>query len=333
MPGPPKGGGRGGFGKDLSKLRLSVTRTLISLRPAPTRAYDPDVVGNAIRLALVGVLVCAGCGGPLARTRAENTRLESTVSSLRAEKRRDKRRIRELENQVVLLRAQAGSSGELPSLPVEVVGPGATPPAADRDPSLAALGHGAEVVGVAEDGTEIVYVGDAAAGKPGTLSSRDLEPDRTGRRATVPRTVARRAPASIAGPAGPPGPDDAAERYQQAMGRLRSGDHVAAVALLRELIVRHPRHELADNAQYWLGEAFYDQKDYPRAIDEFRKAASLYPTGNKVPDALLKLGFSHLAVGQVTEGRRALQQVVSVYPRSGPARLAAERLESLGGSP
>jgi tol-pal system protein YbgF len=313
---------------------VSATRTLISLRPAPTRAYDPYVVGNAIRLALVGVLVCAGCGGPLARTRAENTRLTSTVSSLRAEKRRDKRRIRELENQVVLLRAQAGTgSGELPSLPVEIVGPGATPPAADRDPTLAELGHGAEVVGVAEDGTEIVYVGDAAAGKPGTLSSRDLEPDRSGRRATVPRTVARRAPASLAAPPPAGGPDDAAERYQQAMGRLRSGDHVAAVALLRELIVRHPRHELADNAQYWLGEAFYDQKDYPRAIDEFRKAASLYPTGNKVPDALLKLGFSHLATGQIAEGRRALQQVVNVYPRSGPARLAAERLESLGGSP
>jgi tol-pal system protein YbgF len=295
-------------------------------------------VGFTIRLALVGALVCAGCGGPMARTRAENTRLESTVSTLRAEKRRDQRRIRELENQVVLLRAQASTGGsEMPALPVEVVAPGATPPAADRDPSLAELGRDAQVVGVAEDGTEIVYVGDAAAGKPGTLSDRDLEPDRAAgsaeRRAAIPRSVARRAP-TIAGPAAPAaGPDDAAERYQQAMGRLRSGDHVAAVALLRELIVRHPRHELADNAQYWIGEAFYDRKDYPRAVDEFRKAASLYPTGNKVPDALLKLGFSHLAVGQVAEGRRALEQVVSVYPRSGPARLAAERLESLGGSP
>jgi tol-pal system protein YbgF len=271
----------------------------------------------------------------MARTRAENTRLEATVASLRTEMRRDKRRIRELENQVTLLRDRGGGSGErpdMPSLPVEVVGPGATPPAGDGDPSLAEYGSDAAVVGVAEDGTEIVYVGDAAAGRPGTLSSSDLQPDRVPASGRV-KPQARRAPiaATSSGPAS--GPDDAAERYQQAMGRLKAGDHVAAVALLRELIRRHPRHELADNAQYWLGEAFYDQKDYARAIAEFRRAASDYPQGNKVPDALLKLGFSHLALGQIADGRRALQQVVTVFPRSGPARLAAQRLESLGGSP
>jgi len=299
-------------------------------------AYDPFVVGSTFRHALLGAVIWAsGCGGPLAQTRAENTRLQTTVTDLRADARKDKRRIRELENRVALLEGGTGveaapprAHADLPPLPVEVVAPGATPPPGDGDPSLADLGADAELVGVAEDGTEIVYVGDAAAGRPGTLSGDDLTPDRIPAAGRLPRARTGKAPptparASVA-------PDDAADRYQQAMGRLRSGDHVAAVALLRELITRYPRHELADNAQYWIGEAFYDQKDYPRAISEFRKAATDYPHGNKVPDAMLKLGFSYLAGGQIADGRRALQQVINVYPRTGPARLAAARLESLG---
>jgi tol-pal system protein YbgF len=299
-------------------------------------AYDPCVVGSTFRHALIGAVIwTCGCGGPLAKTRAENTRLQSTVTDLRADSRRDKRRIRELENRLALLEGGDGSperarrDGDMPSLRVEVVAPGTTPPAGDRDPSLSDLGEGAELVGVAEDGTEIVYVGDAAAGRPGTLSGDDLTPDRMPAGARLARARTR---ASASEPAGP---DDASQRYDQAIARLRSGDHVAAVALLRELITRYPRHELADNAQYWIGEAFYDQKDYPRAIAEFRRAASTYPRGNKVPDALLKLGFSYLASGQIADGRRTLEQVIAGYPRTGPARLAAARLESLGrgGSP
>ena len=305
-------------------------------------AYDPFVVGSTFRHALVGAVIwAAGCGGPLAKTRAENQRLRATVDELRAESRRDKRRIRELENRVALAEGGAGGQtaarrerSDVPSLPVEVVAPGATPPAGDRDPSLSDLGADAELVGVAEDGTAIVYVGDAAAGKPGTLSGADLQPDRVVSGARAPQPGRVRAP-SRAAPPSAPARDDGADRYQQAIGRLKSGDHVAAVALLRDLIARYPRHELADNAQYWLGEAFYDQKDYARAVSEFRKAARDYPTGNKVPDALLKLGFSYLALGQIADGRRALQQVVDSYPRTGPARLAAARLEQLGqgGSP
>ena len=344
-------------------------------------------MGTPVRFALVyplvGALAASGCGGPLARSRAENAQLDTTVDQLRAERRRDQRRIRELENEVVLLKDRvetaelAARRNGVPSLPVEVVAPGATPPAGDVDPSLGDLGDGAKVVGVTEDGTEIVYVGDAAAGRSGTLSGDDLQPDRMNGSARP----ARPAPAA-APPATPPRPakarpdpgpvpevheslsvardvprvsavrgrprdhdrprsgrtrgadrdeaTDATSLYQEAVAHLRAGEHASAIAQLRDLVTRFPRHDLADNALYWLGEAYYDQKDYPRAAAEFRRTVTDYPAGNKVPDAMLKLGFCYLALDQVAEARHVLEQVIAVYPKSPPAGLARKRLDALG---
>ena len=100
------------------------------------------------------------------------------------------------------------------------------------------------------------------------------------------------------------------------------------VAALRAFVTKYPRHDYADNAQYWLGEAFYAQKDYAHALTEFRKVIEVYPRGNKVPDALLKVGYCYQATGQGEKAHAVLQQVVTLYPKSEPATLAAKRLET-----
>ena len=89
-------------------------------------------------------------------------------------------------------------------------------------------------------------------------------------------------------------------------------------------------HDFADNAQYWLAEVYYDQKDYPTAVREFRRVMEKYPQGNKVPDALLKLGFCHLALGSTEVARQTLEQVVRSYPGHGAAALATAKLADLG---
>jgi tol-pal system protein YbgF len=90
----------------------------------------------------------------------------------------------------------------------------------------------------------------------------------------------------------------------------------------------YPRHDFADNAQYWLGEAHYAQQDYARALLEFRNVIETYPRGNKVPDALLKVGYCYQALGQSEKARAVLEQVVNLYPKTPPAVIAAKRLET-----
>ena len=321
------------------------------------------------RVLLLAAVLLPGCASQLSELKRANHTLSDQVTTLRAQARTDQATIRDQQNQIFVLKDQletaevagAKAPGQVPKLPVEVLKPSAEadPPAGDSD--LADLGDGARVVGVADDGTEIVYVGDAAAGKAAPPPEPDPDPSGASDD-PPPRPRAMRAPAPIAPvptstdrlavdrevpkvsavaahrPAPAPRPDhqdhpdlrDPRADYQAAVDALHAGDHAAAIAGLREFLRRYPDHDYADNAQYWLGEAYYDQKDYKRGLEEFRKTVERYPHGNTVPDAMLKVGFCYAALGQTDQARATLEELISVYPRSPSARLATTRLDTLG---
>jgi tol-pal system protein YbgF len=117
--------------------------------------------------------------------------------------------------------------------------------------------------------------------------------------------------------------------YRRSLEHLRAGRHDEAVAGFREFIKKHPDHDYADNAQYWLAECFYDRKDYGAAVREFQRVVERFPQGNKTPDALLKVGFSYLALGSARPGREKLEEVTRAYPRHPAAALAAAKLAEL----
>jgi tol-pal system protein YbgF len=114
--------------------------------------------------------------------------------------------------------------------------------------------------------------------------------------------------------------------YETALAALRAHDHERALAGFRRFVALHPHHDYADNAQYWMGECFYDQGDYTHAAEEFRRVVERYPHGNKVPDAMLKLGFSLAADGDPAAATRVLASLVKGFPRNQAARLASQRL-------
>jgi len=117
--------------------------------------------------------------------------------------------------------------------------------------------------------------------------------------------------------------------YRRSYDALRLGKHDEAADGFRDFLRRYPAHELADNAQYWLGECYYDVKDYTSAVREFRRVVERFSHGNKVPDALLKVGFSYLALGSIDAGKQTLEQLVRSYPRHETAVLATTRLAEI----
>lgn len=254
--------------------------------------------------------------------RDDNRRLNQAVSELRTERRAQERKLRDLQRQIDLARANqvAAVVPNMPQLPVEVVAPDKVVPA-----------NGPRVVGVTENGEEIVYEGDAALGKvaisddppPAPAPTRVARPtpQRTAPiAARTSRTPTRETPTDRGG--------DAAADYRAAVELVKSGQHEQAVTSLRAFIQKYSRHDYADNAQYWLGESFYARKEYQQALVEFRNVIETYPRGNKVPDALLKVGYCYQSLGQTDKARAVLEQVVSLYPKTEPAALAAKRLET-----
>jgi tol-pal system protein YbgF len=268
----------------------------------PVGTAAPTIGRNVLRLSLFVALV-AGCARPATHLRRDNARITGELDDARAELRRDKRKIRELETELIVLRDQHGhGAAGAPRLPVEVLGP-------DPDDE----GDGGDAEPWATDGDVIAYDLELDDVDDLEYAPDDDPPPK-------PSKSSRKRAAE---------PDRVAAAYDAAVAKVRAKDHAAAVTALRAFVADHPRHELADNAQYWLGEVYYDAKDWARAIVEFRATIEGYPRGNKVPDAMLKLGYCHAALGDHAKARAALEAVIDTYPRTSPAALAARKLQEL----
>ncbi|MCU0761128.1 MAG: tol-pal system protein YbgF [Steroidobacteraceae bacterium] len=125
------------------------------------------------------------------------------------------------------------------------------------------------------------------------------------------------------------GADTPEARYGRAFDALKASNYAAAIAGMREFLAAYPNHELADNAQYWLGEAYYVTRDYDSAIGAFTAVGERWPQSSKAPDAMLKLGYSQFELKRLAAAKQTLSQVGERYPGTDAARLAQERLRRI----
>lgn len=131
----------------------------------------------------------------------------------------------------------------------------------------------------------------------------------------------------VPGAAGSAATEQAA--YSQAFDALKATNYPAAIAGFESFLNTYPTSPIAENAQYWLGEAHYAKGEYDKAAAAFRVVGERWPNSRKSPDALLKLGFSQLEMKRYSEARVTLADVTRKFPDSDSARLAAERLSKI----
>jgi tol-pal system protein YbgF len=127
--------------------------------------------------------------------------------------------------------------------------------------------------------------------------------------------------------AGNSGNDQAA--YDRAFEALKSGSYGESIKAFQAFMTEYPASALLDNAQYWIGEAYYVTRDYDQAAQAFRAVGERWPNSRKAPDALLKLGYTQFEQKHLTDARATLNGVVQRFPGSDAARLAQERLQKL----
>jgi len=123
-----------------------------------------------------------------------------------------------------------------------------------------------------------------------------------------------------------PGSAEAKRLYQAALGDYQRGKFDLAAQGFRTYLEQAPAGDVADTAQYYLGESLYSVKDYRNAIAEFERLVRDFPQSPQVPSALLKTGYAYYEVKDGVQGRRALRTLVDKYPTSKEAKLAEERL-------
>src|SRR5262249_20334514 len=92
-------------------------------------------------------------------------------------------------------------------------------------------------------------------------------------------------------------PDASPEQlFASAMSNLQADEYGQAVLEWTGLTHAYPEHPLAANAQYWIGETYYRQRDFQQALVEFRKVIDGYGSSPQVPEALLKIGLCYGAL-------------------------------------
>lgn len=135
-------------------------------------------------------------------------------------------------------------------------------------------------------------------------------------------TVKGGAAATGAAAAGP----DPTQLYDQATQDLTQGRYAMALGNYRDYLRRFPDAELADNAQYGVGECFFAQAQFDSALVEYNRVGARWPSGDRAPAALYKTGLCQDRLGRGADARKTFENLVKRFPQSGEAQLARDRL-------
>ena len=127
-------------------------------------------------------------------------------------------------------------------------------------------------------------------------------------------------------PAAAPSGPDPNQFYEEAAQDLTQGRYGMAMRGFRDFVQRYPESDLADNAQYGVGECFFAQGMFDSAAAEYQRVGAAHPAGDRVPAALYKLAVSQEKLKQTAEAKKTLSDLVARFPLSGEAQLARERL-------
>lgn len=137
--------------------------------------------------------------------------------------------------------------------------------------------------------------------------------------------------APVPGPEGSGGPPPSAEvLYSNALRDFTGGKYDLAKQEFEDYLKYYGETDLASNAQFYLGEIKYANKEFAQAIVEYDKVLENYPRSFKLADARMKKGLALLELGQKASALRELREVVRRHPGTEAERRARAKLRELG---
>ncbi|TWA82628.1 tol-pal system protein YbgF [Azospirillum brasilense] len=123
-------------------------------------------------------------------------------------------------------------------------------------------------------------------------------------------------PAQTAAVAPLPANSTPEKQYEHAFELLRQSDYDKAEKAFSDFLAKNKTHQLAGNAQYWLGETYYVRNKFQDAAVAFAEGVQRYPKNNKAADNLLKLGMSLQQLNQKKDACTAFNQLINKFPEA-----------------
>ena len=117
--------------------------------------------------------------------------------------------------------------------------------------------------------------------------------------------------------------------YDQGFEHLKQSKYDEAIDTFTQQVAAYPNGDLADDAHYWIAEAYFINRQPAQAKPHLRIIIDNYPTSPRLPDAMLKTAYIEQDTGNLIEARILLQEIVARHPSSNAAIAARNRLENL----
>jgi tol-pal system protein YbgF len=117
--------------------------------------------------------------------------------------------------------------------------------------------------------------------------------------------------------------------YNEAYTKLKAGNYEGARQQFKGFLQRYPESDLADNAQFWIGESYVKQNKPEEAIVAFEELIKNHPRSNKIAEAYYKQALSFSAISDVVAARARLEMLVNEYPNGEFAQMAEKKLQEL----
>ena len=119
------------------------------------------------------------------------------------------------------------------------------------------------------------------------------------------------------------------QTYEAAYALVTGGNYKGAVTALANFLRSYPTSAYAANAQYWLGNAYYAQRDYKNAIAAQEVVVSTYRDSPKAPDAMLNMASSYSELNDKKTAKKTYKELIAKYPASSAAQTAKDRLAAM----
>jgi tol-pal system protein YbgF len=117
--------------------------------------------------------------------------------------------------------------------------------------------------------------------------------------------------------------------YETAYADYTAGQWSLAIQGFETYLKTYPKSDLADDAQYYIGESYAGDSKFREAAAAYDRVIRDYPNSDILPEAWYKVGISYDRLGQMDRAREAFDYVVRAYPDSDAGRLAKQNLDRL----
>ena len=295
-----------------------------------------------VPLCLLAGLLAAGCAGSSLRgnddaREQEIQALKARILQLQQEAAMNQVEVAQLRQKVAELDARNGNArpAKPPAsrpAPPAVTAAAATPPAATRREPMPAVAEPSSQP-IEEVDIDLPATGPQPprpAPKPGSVPASKAAAPSPSPPAPAPAVpVPGSAPAAGESAGGDATTPATQALYDRGYTLCYPGHFVDAETSFQRFLQVNPKSELADNAQYWIGECRYSRNDIKGALAAFRQVVEKYPKGDKVADAMLKSGQCLEAMGDVEGARVTYREVVRRFSGSSAAAAAGERRAKL----